>query len=118
MKNIVERVALYADIDTRRALGVYRKLPKVSIERGPTVIWRYWPEHKKAIFFTAEPLNYEFEVHEGLVFDGEYWTYTENSCVRSTTKNKYGRYYHFEYKPKSIFFRFGFGINPEFIDKN
>ena len=118
MNNIVERVALYADIDTRRALGVYRKLPKVSIERGPTTIWRYWTEHKKAIFFTANPLEYEFEIHEGLVFDGEHWTYTENSHVRSTIKNKNGKYVNFSYKPKSTELAFHFAMNPEFVHKN
>jgi len=118
MNNIIEHIIRYADIDTRRALGVYRKLPKVSIERGPVVIWRYWPEYKKAIYFTADPLEYEFEVHEGLVFNGDYWAYTENSHVRSTIKNKNGKYLNFDYKPKSTFYAFNFGSDPEFIDKN
>jgi hypothetical protein len=118
MDSIIHRVARHADIDTRRALGIYGKLPKISIKKGPTEIWRYWPAEKKAIFFNPDPLYYEFEVHNGLVFDGEFWKYIKNSHVRTTTINRDGGYFHFEFKPKYKYSNFSFGLNPEFIDKN
>lgn len=114
---ILERIALHADIDTRRALGIYNKIKGPSLTLGPSCLWRYYPEHHKAIYFNAHPENYEFEIHEGLVFDGELWSYTEESQVRSTwlTTTNGGDYVHTESGPKPHAIRFGFGQNPEFI---
>lgn len=89
MQNVIDRVALYADIDTRRALGVYKKVKVPTIKLQPPVLWRYWPAQQKAIYFCAYPWDYEFEVHQGLIHDGQNWSYTEDSSVRSRLKNKY-----------------------------
>ena len=114
---ILERIALHADIDTRRALGMYNKMKAPSLSLGPSCIWRYYPEQHKAIYFNADPENYEFEIHEGLVFDGELWSYTEESQVRSTwlTTTNGGDYVHTESGPKPHAIRFSFAQIPEFI---
>jgi hypothetical protein len=96
MDNIVQRIADYADIDTRRALGVFRRLPKSDLNPHPVghCSWRYWPRERKAIYFDANPYNYEFEVHTGLspVYDDdgaiEGWQYSEHSGLTSVWKNK------------------------------
>jgi hypothetical protein len=111
---VLERIALYADIDTRRALGMYNKLQVPNLILGPSCIWRYYPAQHKAIYFNAHPEDYEFEIHEGLVFDGELWSYTEESQVRSTW-TRGGDYVHTESGPKPHGLGFGFAQNPEFI---
>jgi hypothetical protein len=114
---ILERIALYADIDTRRALGMYNKIKIPCLNLGPSCIWRYYPAQHKAIYFNAHPEEYEFEIHEGLVFDGELWSYTEESQVRSTwlTTIKGGDYVHTERGPIPPGLGFGFAQIPEFI---
>ena len=114
---ILERIALHADIDTRRALGIYNKIRIPLLSLGPPCTWRYYPTQHKAIYFNADPEDYEFEIHEGLVFDGELWSYTEESQVRSTwlTTTNGGDYVHTESGSQPLGIRFGFGQNPEFI---
>jgi hypothetical protein len=114
---ILERIALYADIDTRRALGIYNKIKVPCLHIGPSCIWRYYPAQHKAIYFDADPENYEFEIHEGIVFDGELWSYTEESQVRSTWLTKRGEYdyVHTERGPIPLDIRFSFAQIPEFI---
>jgi hypothetical protein len=113
---IRERVAKYADIDTRRALGIFGRLPVTNFVPHPLPIesWRYWPATRTAIFFNADPENFEFEVHKGLVFDGEYWSYEERSRV-STTRKRGQRYLFSEYEPQLIALNFSFAENPQFI---
>jgi len=118
MNSLCDRVAKYADIDTRRALGVYGSVVIPPLRLQPPTLWRYWPAQKKAIFFCADPKNYEFEVHEGLIFDGEHWTYDEeHSMVRAMWKNKRGQYVFTENGPQPLGIRFSFGENPRFISE-
>lgn len=114
---ILERIALHADIDTRRALGMYNKIKVPSLHIGPSCIWRYYPAQHKAIYFNAHPEDYEFEIHEGIVFDGELWSYTGESQVRSTwlTTIKGGDYVHTERGPIPPGIGFSFAQIPEFI---
>ena len=117
MDAILQRVAKYADLDTRRALGVFGRLPaRPEIPfRTQAEIWNYWPGQKKALFFCPDPKGYEFEVHEGLVYDDELWSYTENSSVRALWKTRKGRYAYAENGPKPLGIRFSFAQNPQFI---
>jgi len=117
MNSLCDRVAKYADIDTRRALGVYGSVVLPPLRLQPPTLWRYWPAQKKAIFFCADPKNYEFEVHEGLIFDGEHWSYEEHSMVRATWKNNRGQYVFTENGPRPLGIRFSFGENPRFISE-
>jgi hypothetical protein len=116
MERLLHHVAKYADIDTRRALGVYGSVVIPPLRLQPPTLWRYWPAQKKAIFFRADPKNYEFEVHEGLIFDGEHWTYDEeHSMVRAMWKNKRGQYVFTENGLQPLGIRFSFAENPLFI---
>lgn len=111
---IIERIARYADLDTRRALGIFERLPRAEFVLRPE-IWRYWPTHQRAIYFNPCPENndYEFEVHTGLVFADEFWTYTPNAQVRTTFKRK-GRYVYQEHSPREGT-HFDFACRPEFM---
>ena len=111
---ILERIALHADIDTRRALGIYNKIKGPWLRIGPSCIWRYDPHLRKAMYFNANPKEYNFEIHEGLEFDGEYWTYAEGGRVRSTWKRRNEKYVYTD-TPVLLGTRFLFGQNPEFI---
>ena len=112
---ILERIALHADIDTRRALGIYNKIRIPLLSLGPSCTWRYYPEQHKAIYFNADPEDYEFEIHEGLVFDGDRWSYTEESQVRAVWRTQAGDYVYTEDGPKPHAIRFSFAQIPEFI---
>jgi len=111
---ILERIALHADIDTRRALGIYNKIKGPSLRLGPSCIWRYDPQLRKALYFYARPDDYQFEVHEGLEFDGEYWSYAEDGRIRTTWKTRTAEYVYTD-TPVLLGTRFLFGQNPEFI---
>ena len=112
---ILERIALHADIDTRRALGIYNKIRIPLLSLGPPCTWRYYPEQHKAIYFNADPEDYEFEIHEGLVFDGDRWSYTDHSHVRAVWRTQAGDYVYTEDGPKPHAIRFSFAQIPEFI---
>ena len=96
---------------------MYRKIKGPSLSLGPSCLWRYYPEQHKAIYFNAHPEDYGFEIHEGLVFDGELWSYTEESQVRVYVVDHHQRgvYVHIESGSHPLGIRFGFGQNPEFI---
>lgn len=101
MDNIIQHIADHADIDTRRALGVFRRLPKSDLNPHPvgSSSWKYWPRERKAIYFDASPKNYMFEVHNEInpvyneddgTFNG--WQYNGESTVSCIWRNKRGDY--------------------------
>ena len=115
MERLRHHVARYADIDTRRALGIYGRVTVPPLRLQPPTLWRYWPAQKKAIFFCADPLSYEFEVHEGLMYNGDLWTYEEGARISSLWRNKRGKYVFSEHAPEPFQHEFSFGENPQFI---
>jgi hypothetical protein len=99
MDNIVKNIAKYADIDTRRALGVFSRLPKSDLKIGPPRVLRYWPLEKRAIVYNFLDGNFEFEVHQGLLFeyDQDYmnnirWFYTDEGSISTVWQNRHGKY--------------------------
>jgi hypothetical protein len=124
MQNITERVALHADIDTRRALGIYGRLPKRDFNPRPLppTSWRYWPDQQKAIYFCVYPEEYELEVHHGItcqdsdLLDGSKWSYLPGGRVWVAFYRK-GKYYIKNSKtgPLPEGYGFSWGQDPEFI---
>jgi hypothetical protein len=122
MQTVLERVAQHADIDTRRALGIYGKLPKRDFNPRPLppTSWRYWPNEGKAIYFCADPQNYEFEVHHGITFEddmnGRKWSYLPGGrvWVAYYRKGKY-RINNNKTVPVPEGYGFSWGQQPEFI---
>lgn len=69
MENLLVNIGRFADIDTRRHLGLPPgKLgPSNFVPRPiPPVTWRYWPAEEKAMYLCFYPGDYEYEVYTGL----------------------------------------------------
>ena len=125
MQNVIERVARYADIDTRRALGIYGKLSKNEFNPRPLppTSWRYWPNEQKAIYFCVYPEGYELEVHHGITFEASdlymyerKWVYLPGGRVWTAFYRK-GKYYvnNIDTVPLPDGSGFSWGEQPEFI---
>ena len=97
MKELILR---YADIDARRALGVYRRLPKSDFVPWtiPQMSFRYWPE-KKMIMFIEFGLGYEFTVYRDIERVGEEWSPCNVSSIWRNQKGTYSTIFRFEDNP-------------------
>ena len=85
--DLIEQIALFADFDTRRALGVPpRKLPKSNFVPRPIepTTWRYFPALKKLIYLNFDELYDVFcwEIYEDIEPDGEAWFHGPNGSHR------------------------------------
>lgn len=78
----MEFILRYADIDTRRALGVFRKLPRSDFVPRPIppTSFRYWPK-KKMLIYTEFDGRYEFTVYRDITPIGDAWS----PCEMATT---------------------------------
>ena len=56
MENIIHRIACFADIDTRRAMGIYNRLPKSNLVPHPIppTTFRYFPTEKKMLYLNFD----------------------------------------------------------------
>lgn len=82
----------YADIDTRRTLGVYGRLPIQSFvfRPIPPISFRYWPEKRIVIYTNFHPDSYEFIVYRDIfLMEGDLWSPCQ---VSETWKNDRGDY--------------------------
>ena len=76
--DLIERIASFADIDVRRALGIPpRKLPKsdfVPCPIAPTT-WRYFSALKKLIYINFDESYdvYTWEVYDDIVPEDDAW---------------------------------------------
>jgi hypothetical protein len=78
MNSVIERVARFADIDTRRALGVPPgRLPKSDLVPRPTppTTWRYFSALKKLVYMNFDESHdvYMWEVYTDIEPDGDAW---------------------------------------------
>ena len=101
----MEHVLRYADIDTRRALGVYRRLPIVpfTFRPIPPIAFRYWPEKQTVMYTNFYPDEYEFTVYRGITHtDDDMWSPCE---IDRTRKNSRGDYiFSFSYIEHPFYF--------------
>jgi hypothetical protein len=87
-----EHILRYADIDTRCALGVYRRLPsnEFVFRPIPPESFRYWPEKRMVMYTNFYPDNYEFSVYSEIsAMDDELWSPCQ---IVETRKNRRGDY--------------------------
>jgi hypothetical protein len=90
-----EHILRYADIDTRRALGVYQRLPvrPFDFRPIPPVSVRYWPEKKMVMYTNFYADEYMFTVYRGTTLTNEgSWTPCE---ISETSRNERGDYTFF-----------------------
>lgn len=94
MKELILR---YADIDTRRALGVYRRLPWSDFVPRPipAVSFRHWPE-KKTVMYIEFGDRYEFTVYRDIESVGEGWSPCNVSSIWLNQKGTYSFMFRFE----------------------
>jgi len=119
MDNIVKNIAKHADIDTRRALGVFSRLPKSDLRIGPPCVLRYWPSEQRAILYNF--VDGDFEAHQGLLFehDQDYmnnirWFYADGGSVSTVWQNSRGKY-DTVWRTTLQNYSFGFGGPIEFL---
>lgn len=97
-------VLKHADIDTRRALGVYRRLPKSEFVPRPIppVSFRYWPEKKTIVYTDFSPDCYEMTVYHNITRQGPRWSPCE---IWSIWLNNRGEYdYSFTFADTPFYF--------------
>lgn len=76
--DLIEQIALFADFDTRRALGVPpRKLPKTDFAPRPIepTTFRYFAALKKLLYINFDESYdvFTWEVYEEIEPDGDAW---------------------------------------------
>jgi hypothetical protein len=115
--NLVERVARFADMDTRRALGVPpRRLPKSDLVPRPIepTTWRYFAALKKLLYLNFDESYdvYCWEIYDDIEPEGEAWIHGPNGSHRGvwrgiddfmTFDNNGGHFpFHFAGRPEII----------------
>jgi len=118
MENIIERIASFADIDTRRALGIYRKLPKTDTDftfrKLPPTSWRYFAELKKLVYINFDPSYdvYMWEVYEEIEPDEDAWVCARHGGHRGVWRGR-DDFKYFDARPPWC--PFHFAGEPEII---
>ena len=120
MENVMSRVASFADIDTRRALGVYGRLPRSGFVPRPIepTTWRYFPALKKLLYINFDESYdvYTWELYDDIepVAGGEAWFHGPNGTHRGVWRGL-DDFMYFD-KPGECW-RFHFAGVPEFKDE-
>ena len=87
MENLIGRIASFADIDTRRAMGIYNRLPKSNLVPHPIppTTFRYFAADKKLVYLNFDESYdvYCWEVYTDIepTQDGK-WIQNENGRHR------------------------------------
>lgn len=119
MENVLARVASFADIDTRRALGVYGRLPRSDFVPRPIepTTWRYFPALKKLLYVNFDE-SYDvfcWELYDDIepVAGGEAWVYGANGTHRGVWR---GLDDFVQFDKNAGHFPFHFAGMPDFKD--
>lgn len=89
--DLIEQIALFADFDTRRALGVPpRKLPKTDFIPRPIepTTFRYFAALKKIVYLNFDESYdvFTWEVYEDIGPDGDAWICARHGRHRGVWK--------------------------------
>lgn len=94
MENLLETIGSFADLDTRRHLGLDpRRLGSSQFVPRPIppVTWRYWPKSMRLMYLSFDPFHYE--VYTGLVRIGdEFWQAGTNARHFSVWEDESGNF--------------------------
>ena len=86
MENIIGRIASFADIDTRRAMGIYNRLPKSNLVPHPIppTTFRYFAAEKKLLYLNFDESYdvFTWQVYEDIGTEGEAWFQGPNGSHR------------------------------------
>jgi len=117
-RDLIERVASFADIDARRALGFLpRRLPRADFVPwtvAPTT-WRYFPALRKILYMNFDESQdvYMWEVYDDVEPDGDAWIHGPNGSHRGAWRGIDG-FKEFDNKLDHLF-PFHFAGQPEVI---
>jgi len=113
--DLIERIASFADIDSRRALRFPpRKLPHSDFVPHPIAptTFRYFPMLKKLIYLNFGE-SYEWEIYEEIEPDGAAWAHGVHGRHRGVWRGDEG--YNMYDAPAGRPFKFWFAGIPEVI---
>jgi hypothetical protein len=117
MQNVMSRVASFADIDTRRALGVYGRLPRSDFVPRPIepTTFRYFPALKKLLYVNFDESYdvFTWELFEEIEPDGDAWIQARNGRHRGVWHGL-DDFVYFDTRPP--FCPIHFAGTPEFKD--
>jgi hypothetical protein len=86
MENLIHRIASFADIDTRRAMGIYNRLPKSNLVPYPIppTTFRYFPAEKKILYLNFDQSYdvYSWEVYTDIEPYGDAWVQSRHGKHR------------------------------------
>jgi hypothetical protein len=113
--DLIERIASFADFDTRRALGAPpRKLPKSDFVPWPIAptTFRYFPALRKIMYMNFDESHdvYTWEVYDDIEPDGDAWVQGLNGSHRGVWRGTDG---FIEFNNKWERFPFHFAGQPE-----
>lgn len=115
--DLIERIADFADIDTRRALGVPpRRLPRSDFVPRPLppTTFRYFPALKKVVYINFDE-SYDvfcWEVYEDVEPIGDAWVHGQQGYHRGIWRGRDG--FMGFHSPGDIL-EFNFVERPEFV---
>lgn len=97
MENLLEAIGSFADLDTRRHLGLApRPLgPSQFVPRPiPPVTWRYWPKSMRLVYLSFGPEDgFHYEVYTGLIrIGGEFWKAGTDARHYSVWEDNHGNF--------------------------
>ena len=77
---MLERIARHADIDTRRAMGIYGRLPVTTmVPRGQPTTFVYFENMNKIRYINFHPEDcFMWEVYEDIHRQGDSWIFGPN----------------------------------------
>ena len=115
--NLIERVAHWADIDTRRALGIPPgKLPKSNFTHRPIAptTFRYFVALKKLLYINFDESYdvFTWEVYDDIEPEGDVWFHGPNASHRGVWR---GLDRFMEFDKIGGNFEFHFAGQPEII---
>jgi len=117
MENVLARIVSFADIDTRRALGVYGRLHRSDFVPRPIepTTFRYFPALKKLLYVNFDESYdvFTWELFEEMEPDGDAWIQARNGRHRGVWRG-FDDFVYFD--NTSCHFPFRFAGVPDFKD--
>lgn len=112
---MLERIARHADIDTRRAMGIYGRLPVTNlVPRGQPTTFVYFENMNKIRYINFHPEDsFMWEVYEDIHMDGNGWRFGPNGKSRGVWQH-YERFVTFD-SNETGYGPFHFAGQPEII---
>lgn len=95
---MLERIARHADIDTRRAMGIYGRLPVSNlVPKGEVTTFVYFQALNKVVYISFIPGDFWWEVYEDIRINGDMWSFGPNGRSRGIWQRKEDEFVTFDH---------------------